>query len=82
MAQNPSPLIYNALEGLENLDMVLANFFMVYSLTVYQVQIYGSKAPHSKLWGITGKGAPLPQVTDGLRFLSPSKLCGIQRRFL
>ncbi len=49
-----------------------------------------SKAPHSKLgptsWGgITEKGAPLPQVTDGAAFLpqqaGPSKLGGIQRRF-
>ena len=31
-----------------------------------------SKVPHSKLWGITGKGAALPQVTNGAAFLPPA----------
>jgi len=37
----------------------------------YIGQLY-SKVPHSKLWGITGKGATLPQVTDGAAFLPPA----------
>ena len=31
-----------------------------------------SKAPHSKLWGITGRGTAPPQVTDEAPFIPPS----------
>ncbi len=31
-----------------------------------------SKLPHSKLWGITGMGATLPQVTDEAAFIPPA----------
>ena len=31
-----------------------------------------SKLPHSKLWGITGKGAAPFQVTDGAAFIPPA----------
>ncbi len=31
-----------------------------------------SKVPHSKLWGITGKGAAPPQGTDEAAFLPPA----------
>ena len=30
-----------------------------------------SKAPHSKLWGITGKGTTPHQLTDGAAFIPP-----------
>jgi len=41
-----------------------------------------SKVPHSKLWGITGRGSrPTPSYEPG-RFPPPSKLGGIQRSFL
>ena len=43
---------------------------------------YISKVPHSKLWGITGKGAAPPKVTGRGRFHPPSELRGIQRRIL
>jgi len=33
---------------------------------------YKSKVPHSKLWGITGRGTAPPQAMNGAAFLPPA----------
>ena len=36
------------------------------------LHLNGSKEPHSKLWGITGKGATPHRVTNGTAFIPPA----------
>jgi len=45
------------------------NKFYIINSRIAIIIGYNSKLPHSKLWGITGKGATPLQVTDEAAFI-------------